>query len=489
MLMIIRRILATIFLLGITLIFLDFTGATHAWLSWMTRLQFIPAVLSGSLAIVAAIAILTLIFGRVYCSIICPLGVSQDAVALIGRKMKRNRYRWSKPKTALRLASLGVFILACILGISVIVGILAPYSTYGRMVASILTPAAGYVNNLIASWSDSTLIHHRDVWFKTGSALILSIISIIVIGTLAYRNGRTWCNTVCPVGTVLGFLSRYSLLKVSISTDKCVNCGLCARNCKAGCIDFKNHAIDYSRCVACMDCLGKCSTHAITYGLVKPAKKQPSDSHTTDAGRRNFLTATAVIATSTALEAKKKVDGGLAVIEDKKIPARGCGIVPPGAESIKNVTRHCTACQLCITACPNQVLRPSADIDSLMQPRSSFERGYCRPECTRCSHVCPTGAISPITAAEKTTISVGHAVWIRDNCIPVTKGHNCRACERHCPTGAITRVPLHPEDPDSVLVPTVDVTRCIGCGACEYYCPARPLAAMYIEGNSRHITL
>ncbi|MDE5608452.1 MAG: 4Fe-4S binding protein [Muribaculaceae bacterium] len=489
MLKIIRRVLAAIFLLGITLLFLDFTGASYAWFSWMARLQFFPAVLSGSLVVVAAIILLTLLFGRLYCSIICPLGVWQDGIALIGKKVRRNRYRWSPAKTCLRWASLGLFILAFILGISLVVCILAPYSSYGRMVASILTPAVRYVNNLIASATDSSLVYHRDVWFKTGAVFFISLGSLILIGTLAWRNGRTWCNTVCPVGTVLGFLSRFSLLKISIDTDKCVNCGLCARNCKAGCIDFKNHAIDYSRCVACMDCIGKCSTHAISYGTVRPVKARKAESGSTDAGRRSFMTATAVIATATALEAKKKVDGGLAVIEDKKIPARSCGIVPPGAESIKNVSRHCTACQLCITACPNQVLRPSASVDSLMQPRSSFERGYCRPECTRCSHVCPTGAIRPITPAEKTTISVGHAVWIRDNCIPVTEGHNCTACERHCPTEAITRVPLDPSDPQSVLVPVVDPSRCIGCGACEYYCPARPLAAMYIEGNSRHITL
>ncbi len=489
MLKIIRRVIATIFLLGITLLFLDFTGMTHAWFSWMARLQFIPAVLSGSLVVVAAIIVLTLLFGRIYCSVICPLGVWQDGVALIGRKFKRNRYKWSPAKSWLRLLSLGAFVAAIFLGISIIVSILAPYSTYGRMVASILTPAVRYVNNLIAGASDSTLIYHRDVWFKTGTVFFLAVGAIAVIGTLAYRNGRTWCNTVCPVGTVLGALSRFSLLKVSIDTDKCVNCGLCARNCKAACIDFKNHAIDYSRCVACMDCLGKCSTHAISYGVVNPSKAKKAETATPDAGRRSFMTATAVLATSAVMDAQKKVDGGLAVIEDKKIPARSCAIVPPGAESIRNVSRHCTACQLCITACPNQVLRPSTSADSLMQPRSSFERGYCRPECTRCSHVCPTGAIRPITAAEKTTISVGHAVWIRDNCIPVTTGHNCTACERHCPTGAITRVPLDPSNPESVLIPVVDTTRCIGCGACEYYCPARPLAAMYIEGNARHIII
>lgn len=484
----IRRIAAIFFLLGITLLFLDFTGATYAWLSWMARLQFIPAVLSGSIVVVTAIVVATLLFGRIYCSVVCPLGVWQDGIAFIGRRVKRNRYRWSAARTRLRYISLVLFIIALLLGVSLIVYVLAPYSTYGRFVASTLSPLARYVNNLIAAASESSLIYHRDVLFKTGAVFFVSLGSISVVSLLAYRNGRTWCNTVCPVGTILGIISSYSLFKIRIAPDKCVRCGLCSRNCKSSCIDFKNHSIDYTRCVTCMDCIGKCSTGAITYSY-KPKSETLKEPESTDTGRRNFLAATAIIASSAALRAKKKVDGGVAVIEDKKIPVRNTQIVPPGAESLKNVSRHCTACQLCITACPNRVLRPSGDPGSLMQPRSSFEQGYCRPECTRCSHVCPTGAIRPVTAAEKTTISVGHAVWIHDNCIPVTRGHNCNACERHCPTGAISRVPLDPANPESVLIPVVDTSKCIGCGACEYYCPARPLAAMYIEGNSRHIKL
>lgn len=174
------------------------------------------------------------------------------------------------------------------------------------------------------------------------------------------------------------------------------------------------------------------------------------------------------------------------MILDKKVPARKTPIVPPGAISLKHMAQHCTGCQLCVSACPNDVLRPSSGLLTLMQPESSYERGYCRPECTRCSEVCPSGAIVPITRAEKTAIQIGHAVWVKENCMPLTDGVECGNCARHCPSGAILMIPSDPADPESVKVPAVNTSRCIGCGACENLCPARPYSAIYVEGNSVH---
>ena len=180
----------------------------------------------------------------------------------------------------------------------------------------------------------------------------------------------------------------------------------------------------------------------------------------------------------------KTVDGGLAAIEDKQIPARKTRLTPPGSLSAKHFAQHCTACQLCIAECPNQVLRPSQDLETLMQPVMQYERGYCRPECTRCSQLCPTGAIRPITREEKTARQIGHAVWIRKNCVVVTDGVACGNCARHCPTGAIEMVPL--EDDDERLIPVVNESKCIGCGACENLCPSRPYSAIYVEGYEVH---
>lgn len=318
----------------------------------------------------------------------------------------------------------------------------------------------------------------------------VAAVTLVLLFILAWRNGRTYCNTICPVGTVLGFLSRWSWLKPVIDTSKCVNCRLCERNCKSACINTAEHSIDYSRCVACMDCINKCHSGAISYKhCAKPAAKKEAagKEENVDNGRRAFMTTAAALTATAALKAQKqKVDGGLAVIEDKKIPERKRHIVPAGALSAKNMAQHCTSCQLCVSACPNDVLRPSTDLMRLMQPEMSYERGYCRPECTRCSNVCPTGAIRPITVEDKTAIQIGRAVWIKKNCLPAIDGTACNNCAHHCPTGAIQMVPSDPENEDSPKIPAINEAKCIGCGACENLCPSRPYSAIYVEGFERH---
>lgn len=177
------------------------------------------------------------------------------------------------------------------------------------------------------------------------------------------------------------------------------------------------------------------------------------------------------------------------MIADKKVPNRTTPVVPPGARSLRHFNAHCTGCQLCVSVCPNQVLRPSGKLMTLMQPEMSFERGYCRPECAKCAEVCPTDAIRLTGLAEKSSIQIGHAVWIAENCVVNTDGVTCNNCARHCPAGAISMVHRDPDDPKSPRIPAVNEERCIGCGACENLCPARPFSAIYVEGHSRHRTV
>ncbi|HNX94415.1 MAG TPA: 4Fe-4S dicluster domain-containing protein [Holophaga sp.] len=206
-----------------------------------------------------------------------------------------------------------------------------------------------------------------------------------------------------------------------------------------------------------------------------------------DHSRRRFLALSSLFAASVVLRAQAtKGDGGLAPILPKEDPGRSTPIKPAGSRSLRAFGRHCTACQLCVSACPNQVLKPSKSMRNRMQPEMSFERGYCRPECTRCADVCPTGAIHHITTAEKSAIQIGHAVLNPALCIVNRDQVHCNNCARHCAPGAIRMVPRNPGDPGSLKIPMIDTERCIGCGACEFLCPSRPKSAIHVEGHETH---
>ena len=489
----IRITLATVMFIGLTLLFLDFTGTLHHWLSWMARVQALEAVLALNVAVIVLLVVLTLVFGRIYCSVICPLGILQDIFGWFGKKAKKHRYTYSRALSWLRYSVLGVFIVALVAHVDVLVQLLAPYSAFGRIATMLLQPVWKVGNNFLASIAesmDSYAFYSTDVWMKSLPVLIIAVVTLVVLVVLAWRGGRTYCNTVCPVGTALSLLARFSWLKIHFDIDKCKNCSLCTKNCKASCIDFKNHIVDYSRCVVCGDCIDSCKFGALKYvhSGVKGSEKgvKGSEGDNTNASRRSFLLATAMATTAALAQEKKKVDGGFADLADKVAPERQTPLTPPGSLSASNMVSHCTGCQLCVSECPNQVLRPSADLMHLMQPVMSYERGHCRPECTRCSEVCPAGAIKPIDIEEKSSIQIGHAVWIKKNCVPITDGVECGNCARHCPTGAIEMVMLDENDEESPMVPVVNEEACIGCGACEYVCPARPFSAIYIEGHEVH---
>ena len=492
----IRITLATLCFVGITLLFLDFTGTLHHWLGWMAKIQFLPAVMALNVGVIVALVLLTLVFGRIYCSVICPLGVMQDVFGWMGKKSKKNRYTYSKEVRWLRYPLLGVFIIALVAGIGGIVQLLAPYSAYGRITTMLLQPVWKVGNNIIASVAesmDSYAFYSVDVWMKSLPVFIIAAATVVVLLVLAWRGGRTYCNTICPVGTVLSFFARFSWLKIHFDTDKCRNCSLCTKNCKASCIDYKNHTVDYSRCVVCGDCIQSCKFGALKYNPLrsqKPQKSQESqnsqNTQSPDTSRRSFLLATAMATTAAIAQEKKKVDGGYADLADKAAPSRQTPLTPPGSLSVKNMAQHCTGCQLCVSECPNDVLRPSLDLMNPMVPTMSYERGHCRPECNRCSVVCPAGAIKPIDLEEKSSIQIGHAVWIKKNCVAITDGVECGNCARHCPAGAIEMVMLNEDDEESPTIPVVNESACIGCGACEYVCPSRPFPAIYVEGHEVH---
>ena len=457
-----RIILAALFLIGLTLLFV---GIGQQWWGWMAKLQFLPSCLALNVAVIVGITLITVLLGRVYCSVICPMGVFQDLVIWLRRKFTKKKFQFNKEHKIVRYIVLALFVAALVCGIQVFIALIAPYSAYGRIVRSIAGLAAG---ESIAP-----------------ALLAVAGVTLVAIFLCAWFWGRAYCNTVCPVGTVLSLFSRFSLFKVQIDGSKCVECGNCGRKCKASCIDTFNRQIDYSRCVACFDCIDNCKVGAISYKFAYGKKAEAkAASGTTDKGRRQFILTTAMLG-GAALSAKaqeKHLDGGLAPVTPKQNPGRTERLVPFGAGSVKNFYDHCTACQLCVSSCPNNVLRPSTDLQHLLQPQMGYENGYCRPECTECSQVCPAGAILPIAKEEKLSTHIGTARVNLDLCLSANGSSTCGNCSRHCPVGAIMMV----RNSQGRMVPTVAEEVCIGCGACEFLCPSRPISAITVNGLSVH---
>lgn len=461
----IRITLAAIVFILCAALFLDGSGTVSSWFGWLAKLQFLPALLALNLAVVIVLIVLTLIFGRAYCSVICPLGIMQDGISHISsmRKGKKARFRWSPEVKWLRYSVLALFIIALVAGLTSVSALLAPYSAFGRIATSLVRPAL--------------------------PTAIIAGVTLLVVGILAWIGGRTYCNTLCPVGTVLSFFSRFSLLRPVIDADKCRDCHACEHKCKASCINIDNHKIDYSRCVDCFNCLDSCKFGALKYRTAWNRKACGASGTAQDnAGRRAFISSSVIAATAIALKAQeKKVDGGYAAVTAKKAPERTNPIVPFGSVSLKHFQQHCTGCQLCVSQCPNDVLSPSTSLERLMQPEMSYENGWCRPECTKCSEVCPAGAILEITPEEKTAIHVGTASVDLDLCVVNRDNVNCGNCARHCPAGAIKMVMKNPDDENSLRIPTVLEDRCIGCGACEFLCPSRPYSAIHVNGRIDHV--
>lgn len=463
----IRIAAAALFFAGITLLFV---GIGHQWWGWMAKLQFLPSCMALNFAAIAFVLLLTLVFGRIYCSVICPMGVFQDLVIRVrkllspkGRKPKRH---FVKEPRIVRYGVLALVIVTALTFSQLLLTILAPYSAYGRMVRSIVGLSRGES--------------------LAPALLITAAATLVVICVCAWIWGRGWCNTVCPVGSVLGLVSRFSLFKVSIDQSQCVSCRKCEKGCKSSCIDIDTHTIDHSRCVDCFDCLDSCPKGGIKFRFSLPRKaKTVPVTESVDKGRRAFMATTALVGGSLALGAQnKRLDGGLADVIDKTSPERSERLVPFGAESVKDFYDRCTACQLCVSNCPNGVLRPSTDIGHFLQPQMGYDKGWCRPECTTCSQVCPAGAIRPLKAEEKLTHKIGTAKVNLSLCLAAKDEASCGNCSRHCPVGAVRMVKT---DGYHRSIPVVAEAQCIGCGACEYLCPARPISAITVDGISVHI--
>ncbi|MCC8146421.1 MAG: 4Fe-4S binding protein [Bacteroidales bacterium] len=491
-----RVILALFIFIPLLFFFIDFTDALPNSFHAFAHLQLIPAILGGSLGIFLILIVLTLLFGRIYCSVICPLGVLQDIISWFtkrGKKKKWNKkkrwYHYQKPYNLLRYSLLAICIIFLAFGVITPLLFLDPYSNFGRIAVNIFRPIVMEGNNLlnwIALKFDNYSLYHVSIYTITIASFSISLIVFLVVGIMSFLRGRLFCNTICPVGSFLGILSRFSLFRIVIDKSKCIQCGQCEKSCKAGCISTEGKYVDSSRCIDCFNCLNRCSKYkAIDYKFIYAIKEKTIHEEyphhkQIDTGKRNFLLTSAAIAGTVPLlsSCKKWV-----VPTD---PTKLTPITPPGSLNLTRFKEKCTACHLCVTHCPQQILKPAGfefGINYAFKPHMFFyEKGFCNYNCTICSEVCPNHAIISLTEEEKKKTQVGIAKFQEDLCIVITEHTSCGACSEHCPTQAVKMEPYR----NGLTLPLVYEKLCIGCGGCESICPVKPIKAINVLANEVH---
>lgn len=504
-----RAAVALAVLLGITAALVDVWGVVSAHLGHqLASVQFVPslvALTTGAGVSLACIVILllTLAIGRVYCSALCPLGILQDVVIRLRHWFQRkpSLLPYTQPYVRTReVILLGTVALAFAWHAGFVLGVMDPYSNFGRIASSLFRPLAALANNLAVGLADTMGWqgpYRVDVQWAAAGALVGPMVVLLLVVFMAAWRGRLYCNTICPVGTLLGHVSERALFRLGIDQSACQKCGDCLHVCKAQCIELRSGTIDFSRCVACYNCVDICQHHGISYRW-GGGRKAAADMTTTgqkqvkpafDRHRRAFLLrATAgtvavagvgglLMADEPEGEEHKKDDGH----DDNHVPV----ICPPGAAGLDQFLNRCTGCHLCISACPTHVLQPAFleyGLLGLMKPRMDFQRAFCNFDCVRCGEVCPDGAISLLSLADKHVTSIGEVRFHRDKCVVVTNGTDCAACSEHCPTKAVYTTPYG----NNLRLPTIAEDLCIGCGACEYACPVRPQRAITVAGHRRH---
>jgi len=477
------RVAVSISVFGLlTFYFLDFAGVLPTWFRILGQIQFIPALMSRNIIIIACLILCALLFGRVYCSFICPLGIFQDAVIRCSRNAySRNKSAHKKNNLILRWSVAAICAILFFSGFTVIIAVLDPYSAYGRIALHLFKPVYMSANNVLSSvfhhFGNYTFYRTEVIMFSVFS-FAAALFSLAVIGVLAWTNGRFYCNSICPVGTVLGFINKYSLFKIRINGGKCASCGICAKKCKALCIDAQAKSIDYSRCVNCFNCINACGKRALSVSMHNKAKNEKSAAAEADADKRRFL----LIGLSAIITAPAAT---LAMAKEKLPKIGRNAISPPGSVSAKRLLKHCTACHLCVSKCPTKTLKPAFTeygIGGMLAPVMNFERGFCNFDCTICTEVCPNDALVKLTVEQKHGLQVGRVVFKEELCVVHTKGWNCGACSEHCPTQAVKMIPYK----DGLTIPFIDADICVGCGGCEFICPVRPQRAIYVDGNDVH---
>lgn len=469
-----RRIIQWLFFLLFFAGFLSFMPTVTSGIS-----SFLPKLqLFNSIRRLPAAALLimltTFLFGRVYCSTLCPLATVQDAC--MDRKRK---FSYRKLGVLRRYLVPAISLIALFAGLPALASIVDPYSMSGRIVSSVnelivlpLIDLTGLVLRNFSIYITTYPIQFRWV------TISISIVSMALVFIFSRIGGRLYCNTLCPVGGLLSIPARWSIFAHRINVENCTSCGACEQVCKAEAIDVSSKFIDTSKCVSCFNCSTVCKFDALKYGR--------KDEKYKDIGRRDFL--------------KKTASGsilllGLPVVaRASKLPvtaARSSTVaVPPGSKSRVEFLSKCISCSLCISRCPGNVLQPAVfsqyGLKGIGVPFMDFNKGSCEFECNLCTELCPSGAIQVLELVDKKRVKIGEASFVRELCVVETDGTSCGACGEICPSGAIEMLHIGDSSDGPLEIPLINKKYCIGCGSCQFVCPVVKKDAIFVEALEPH---
>lgn len=449
---------------------LPFTAFFHANPLASVGVTGAAGTLPGALVWGVALILVTIVFGRVFCGWMCPLGTLQQAASrFLSPRSRReslrvNRYRrWYAIKTYLLTA-----LLVGALAGSLQTGLLDPLALLARGLASGLWPALPGGKPVPGGWLAATLL-----------------LSVVVASRFI---PRLFCRAFCPLGAFLGIFARFSLFRIQRTGDACTSCTLCTFACQGADEPLGEHRV--AECHVCLNCTDACNQGVISYRFLAPAAPAP---RTPDLSRRYLLgSSLGAIVVAPLLQA---AGGGRGA-------SRPDLIRPPGALAENEFLQRCIKCSLCQQACPTGALHPAigqAGVEGFWTPVLIPRRGWCEFACTRCGEVCPTGAISELTTARKTgydgapPVRIGTAFVDQGRCLPWAMSTPCIVCEEMCPTSPkaiwLEEVDDITEDGNRVRLqrPRVQPARCVGCGICEHRCPVGELAAIRVTsvGESR----
>jgi ferredoxin-type protein NapF len=481
---------------SLCLLYFDIAHQLPLWFpSFWSSLQLFPSLLkilfiSGITAAgLYFVLLLTALFGRVYCSGICPLGIYQDFIIRLSRLLKKKRwFSFRVPMYSTHYGILALLLVTVLSGSVLLLNFLEPFSLFGRIAHTLFRPVLVLLNNGFAwllTGMDIFILFPVQLYDVTISVLAIIITCTAALTVLAFYQGRLFCNLLCPAGAVLGIMSRWSVFTLVINEETCTHCKLCEKVCKAQCIDSSNQSIDFAACVGCFNCMDACHTDGVVYRL-RWKKGGAPVMQPLYASRRRLLKSTMAVAASVivpqSLSSSDTLRTASGFDESRKHP-----ITPPGSKGTEHFSSQCTACQLCVSSCPTGVLQPAFldyGIAGILQPKMRYDVSYCNYDCTVCTEICPTGAILPLAHDEKKLVQMGKAKFFKDDCIVITKKKDCGACSEHCPTKAVNMVPYE----GGIFLPEVNEKICTGCGGCEHACPTVPRKAIYVEANPVHLT-